>query len=171
MAKIDEATNPPNPKMHAWAKQRATFALTDGSPLSTYTYSCWHVVTTAHGGEFRALRRIFLGACRRKAATWRASLEIWYERTFQGKTDEDFDRECEETAAMIQSLYAAAVPAKLRAAKLMFQHQHGKRVEGVDCGDGSLRVYLRDEKMREGLPGEFMGYPVVYVVTGEVKAY
>jgi hypothetical protein len=170
MPRIDEATEPTNPKMHAWAKRRAIEDLTTGAKLSAYTYSCWHVVTTAHGGEFKALARIFLGACRRKLETWRASLEIWWERTFQGKTEADFDRECEEFAAGLQTLHEAATPPRLTLAKRLFKAQHGEHIEGVGIGDGALRVYIRTARASAALPDEFIGVPVVYIVTGEIKA-
>ncbi|HLL74844.1 MAG TPA: hypothetical protein VK421_06230 [Pyrinomonadaceae bacterium] len=117
MPKIDEATNPPNQRMHEWAKRRAVESLSRSTRVSTYTYACWHVVTSAHGGEFRALFWITLGAIKRWAETRRAALEIWYERTFLGKTDEDFDRECEETARWLQSLCRPAAAGKPSDAK------------------------------------------------------
>lgn len=169
--KIDEATKPANPKMHEWAKRRAIEGMTTGAKLSTYTYSCWHVVTTAHGGEFRALWRIFLGACKRKAETWRAALEIKYDRRVLRKTDADFDRECEETARTIQEWDAAATPPKVALAKRMFKLQYGQQILEVGIGGNSLRVYIRDAKASASLPDEFIGVPVTFVVTGDIKAF
>jgi hypothetical protein len=54
------------------------------------------------------------------------------------------------------------------AAKQEFGGVEG--VEGVGLGEGSLRVYVRDAKVRKQLPTEFRGVAIEPVVTGEISA-
>jgi hypothetical protein len=44
-------------------------------------------------------------------------------------------------------------------------------VTGVGVGDGKVRVYLKDEEGRLGIPESFGDFPVEFVVTGKITAY
>lgn len=44
-------------------------------------------------------------------------------------------------------------------------------VTGVGVGDNRVRVYLNDEQGKLGIPESFGGFPVEFVVTGEIKVY
>lgn len=44
-------------------------------------------------------------------------------------------------------------------------------VAGVGIGDGKVRVYLLNDEARRGIPDDFFGFPVEFVVTGKIEAY
>jgi hypothetical protein len=54
------------------------------------------------------------------------------------------------------------------AAKSLFSHIDG--VEGFGLGENSLRIYIRNTKVRDALPSVFQGVPVEFVITGEITA-
>lgn len=43
-------------------------------------------------------------------------------------------------------------------------------VTGVGVGDGRVRLYLLNDEARLGIPDNFLGFPVEFVVTGEIRA-
>jgi len=54
------------------------------------------------------------------------------------------------------------------AAKSLFRHIDG--VEGFGLGENSLRIYIRNSKVRDQLPSIFQEVPVEFVITGEITA-
>jgi hypothetical protein len=62
-----------------------------------------------------------------------------------------------------------ALAAAKRQAKLYTADRPD--VVGVGIGDKKVRIYLKDDEGRLGIPESFGGFPVEFVVTGEIKAY
>lgn len=54
------------------------------------------------------------------------------------------------------------------AAKAQFGQVDG--VEGIGIGARTLRIYVRDESVRNRLPSEFKGVAIDVVVTGTIEA-
>lgn len=99
---------PPNQKAYNFAVGSLHRNIHEKTKPNLLVPYCFHVVAWGHGGQFHALWYWFRIAIKNKLETWRATLEIWYERRFLGKTDADFDRECEETAEWIRDVYKKA---------------------------------------------------------------
>ena len=61
----------------------------------------------------------------------------------------------------------------LRRAKARAKEELGTLdgVQGVGIGDGTLRVYVRDQATAEALPATIDGVPVEAVVIGEATAF
>lgn len=65
------------------------------------------------------------------------------------------------------------IPENLLRAKRLAKSYLADRpdVTGIGIGDNRIRVYLKDDEGRLGIPADFNGVPVECVVTGEIKAF
>lgn len=59
------------------------------------------------------------------------------------------------------------IAAKVEAKKYVADRPD---VLGVGVGDKCIRIYLKDEEGRLGIPDSFLGFPVEFVETGVIKA-
>ncbi len=61
----------------------------------------------------------------------------------------------------------------LRSIKVAARNEFGQTpgIVGFGIGDGTIRIYVQDSRVREHLPGQYQGAPIEIILTGDVVAY